>query len=121
MGINFKQTHLNENNIINDISKTIFFEWLNKEGLSETNIKEMFDGKKITSLEQQKLNSLLKKAKTELFITVVESLIYFDENFIDIKKIIPVLDGETRFIVKKELAEKYKLELEITNLSEIIE
>jgi len=124
---NFNKSHnsffnsTNEKAIFYDITKTDFFKWMSSKGLSSEELKEIFEGKKMNSFEQNKFNMLLRKVKSELLFSIVECLVYLDEAVVDMKKLVCALDSETKYIVKRELSEKYRIPLDKTNLSEILE
>jgi hypothetical protein len=110
---------LNEQELINEISKNEFFDWMTLNGYNFNKIKNVLDNKKISTTEQYKFNEILRKAKKEVKISLIESIVFLEESFIKFKKIIDVLDNETKFELKKELSEKYHIKMDKSNLSQI--
>jgi len=110
----------NEQEFINDIQKTEFFDWLNKNGYSFEDIKEILDGKRISAEEQSHFNITLRRAKKEINISLTEIIVYLEEFFVKFKKILTILDGETKFELKKELSSNYKIKLDKNSLSQIL-
>jgi hypothetical protein len=110
----------NEQEIIDDIQKNEFFDWLNKNGYSIENINDILEGKKISAGEQSRFNITLRKAKKEINISLTESIIFLEEFFTKFKKILIILDGETKFELKKELSINHKIKLDKSSLSQIL-
>jgi len=121
--INFEKDNnekTNEQELIDEIQKNEFFKWMNKNNYSFENIKEILDGKRISAGEQNRFNTTLRKAKQELKMNLTEIIIFLEESFTKFKKIITILDGETRFELKKELSENFKVKIDKNNLSQIL-
>lgn len=112
--------NLNEQELINDISKNEFFKWMSTCGYGFNEIKEILDGKKLSAGEQSRFNSILRKAKVEIKVNLTDSIVFLEESFTKFKKIIAILDGETRFELKKELSENFKIKIDETSLSQIL-
>lgn len=113
--------NLNEQELINDISKNEFFKWMNNCGYGFNEIKEILDGKKLSAGEQSRFNSILRKAKVEIKVNLTDSIVFLEESFTKFKKIIAILDGETRFELKKELSENFKIKIDENSLSQILD
>lgn len=110
----------NEQELLDDIQKNEFFNWMSKNGYSFEDIKEILDGKRISAGEQSRFNIALRRAKEEINISLTESIVFLEESFVKFKKILSILDGETRFALKKELSENYKIKLDRSCLSQIL-
>lgn len=110
----------NEQELIDEIQKSEFFKWMEKNGYAFEDIKEILDGKKVSAVEQSRFNIILRRAKEEINVTITESLVFLEESFVKFKKIITLLDGETRFELKKELSASYKIKLDKSCLSQIL-
>lgn len=109
-----------EKKILNDISKDEFFREMKKEGFDIETLRDFFDAKKISGAEQQRFNQALQNIKERSYIKISDAILYIEEHFIKIKKILSLLDSNTKFIVKKELSEKWKIEIDCNNLFEIM-
>jgi len=109
-----------EKKILNEISKAEFFREMEKEGFDIETLRDFFDSKKISGLEQQKFNNALQNIKERSRIKISDTILYMEEHFIKIKKILSLLDSNTKFIVKKELSEKWKIDIDCNNLFEIM-
>ena len=110
-----------ENDIINIISKQKFFLWLDNNGFNEIEIKLFFKEKRISSTEQNRFNIILRKSKKETGVSIIEMVLYFENNINKLKKIISVLDEETKHILKHELANKFKIKIDKNMLYKILE
>jgi len=110
----------NEQEIIDEIQKNEFFNWMYKNGYTFENIKEILDGKKVSAEEQSRFNMTLRRAKEETNISLTEAIVFIEESFVKFKKILTLLDGETRFELKKELSSNYKIKLDKSSLSQIL-
>jgi len=110
-----------ENDIINHISKQNFFIWLDKNGFNAEQIKMFFVEKRISSIEQNRFNVILRKAKKETGISIIEMVLYFENNINKLKKILSVLDEETKHILKYELSSKFKIKIDKNMLYKILE
>lgn len=121
--ISFEKTdeNFNEQELINEISKNEFFNFMKKNGYGFHEIREILDGTRVSSVEQNQFNNLLKKAKSEIKINLMDSIVFLEETFVKFKKIITILDGETKFELKKELSENFKIKLDKNSLSQILE
>jgi hypothetical protein len=89
--------------------KREFFEWLDKKGYDFNFLKNVFDGKKASLIEQNRFNIILRNAKQDLNLDICKMVVYFEEDFTKLRKILAILDGETKFIIKKELSAIYKI------------
>jgi hypothetical protein len=110
-----------ETDIINIISKQNFMNWLEINGFSEKQIKQFFQEKRISSIEQNRFNILLRKAKKETGISIVEIVLYLENSVVKLKKIISILDEDTFHILKHELASKFKIKIDKNMLYKILE
>ena len=111
----------NEQELIDEIQKSEFFNWMEKNGYTFLYIKEILDSKKISAVEQSQFNLTLRKVKKEINISLTEAIVFLEESFAKFKKILLLLDGETKFELKKELSENFKIKLDKNNLSQILE
>lgn len=107
----FLTYRINENDIMDNICKEEFFEWLNAEGCTIKELKSIFESKRISSNEQMRFNLIIRKANREIHIDIIDIILYFEENFSRFKKIIAILDEETMKMLKDELAKKYNIKL----------
>jgi hypothetical protein len=112
---------INENEVVNEILKKEFFNWMSENGYGYSQIKEIFDGKRLSANEQNRFNSVIRQAKTEAKISITESIIFLEETYTKFKKIISVFDNETKFELKKELSSNFHIKLDENNLSQILE
>jgi len=110
----------NEQELIDEIQKNEFFNWMADNGYTFEQIKEILDGKRVSAGEQSRFNMTLRQAKKEINVSLTESLIFLEEYFVKFKKILNLLDGETRFELKKELSENYKIKIDKSSLSQIL-
>ena len=109
-----------ENNIINNISKDNFIFWLNENGFDDVYLKKFFQEKRISSVEQNRFNIVLRKCKKELSVSIIDMILYLESPTNRLKKIISTLDESTRHILKYELAGKYKIKIDKNILSELL-
>jgi len=114
------QCRTNEVELVNDILKKEFFLWMKVNGYEHQELKDIFDGKKISATEQSKFNCTIRRAKSEAKIEISDIILFFEESYVKFKKILSVFDGETTFELKKELSAKYHIPLDKTNLSQIL-
>lgn len=112
---------IDEKRIMIEISKAEFFEEMKTENFSIDRLRDFFDSKKISGVEQQKFNKALQNIKNKKRINISDGILYMEEYFTRIKKIVSLLDDNTKFIVKQELSEKYKINIDKNNLFEIME
>ena len=111
----------NESELVNDILKKEFLNWMEDNGYTFEYLKEIFDGKKMSAFEQSKFNDIIRKAKIDVNISFVDIIILFEESFNKFKKILSIFDEETNYELKKELSKKYYIRLDETNLKQILE
>jgi len=114
------QDRTNENELIQEILRKEFFIWMNDNGYNHEQIKEIFDGRRLSASEQSRFNSVIRKAKKEVNISITESIVFLEEVYVKFKKILSVFDGETRFELKKELSDNFKISLDENNLDQIL-
>lgn len=105
-----------EKEIIYEIYRREFYKWMENHGFTQNNLRRMFESKRISSIEQNRFNSALKSAKQNIHIEIVDSLLYLEESFVKIKKIVSFLDDDTKSILKHELSAKYKIKIEKNEL-----
>lgn len=110
----------NEKELVSDILKREFFDWMEQNGYDLDRLKFIFNGKKLSSSEQSRFNIIIRKSRQEINISLTEIILFFEESFNRFKKILSVFDGETKFELKKELSKKFHIKLEETNLQEIL-
>lgn len=109
----------NENELFDDISRQEYFKWMENQGFSYENLMKLFENKRISSIEQNRFNSILKRAKSEINVDIYESILYLEEQFVKMKKILNLLDDELRYLLRTEMEEKYKIKTDKTNFDEM--
>jgi hypothetical protein len=109
----------NEGELFDDMARIEYFEFLSRNGYDYTTLKTLLENKRISSSEQSKFNSVLKKARDEIDVKVCESVVYLEEYFVKTKRILSLLDEEVFFILKSEMQKKYCIKLDTTNLDEL--
>ncbi|HON83001.1 MAG TPA: hypothetical protein PLI22_02555 [Caldisericia bacterium] len=109
----------NENELFDDISRQEYFKWMENQGFSYENLMKLFENKRISSIEQNRFNSILKRAKYEINVDIYESILYLEEQFVKMKKILNLLDDELRYLLRTEMEEKYKIKTDKTNFDEM--
>ena len=115
------QGRFNEVELFNEILKKEFFQWMKSNGYGHEEIKDIFDGKRISATEQSRFNIIIRRAKEEANITITDTIIFLEESYVKFKKILAIFDGETRFELKKELSKNFHIPLDKTNLNQILE
>ncbi len=110
-----------EKNIIDSICREEFYKWMSENDYTDPELKEIFNSKRISAYEMNRFNATLRRMKEETGIGLIEVILYFEEEFIKIKKILSVLDDDTKLLLKKELGAKYKIKIETNDLSSILE
>ena len=110
-----------ESDIINNISKQNFLEWMQMNGFTEDQLKHFFQEKRISSIDQNRFNVILRKAKEETGISLIDAVLFLENVNNKQKKILSVLDEETRHILKHELAAKFRIKIERNMLYKIME
>ena len=103
----------NENELFDDISRQEYFKWMENQGFSYENLMKLFENKR------NRFNSILKRAKSEINVDIYESILYLEEQFVKMKKILNLLDDELRYLLRTELEEKYKIKTDKTNFDEM--
>lgn len=101
-----------ENGIINSIAKQNFMDWLDKNGFGSLQLKHFFQEKRISSIEQNRFNFILRKAKEETGMTITEMVLSLENSVVKLKKVISILDEETYHILKHELADRFKIKID---------
>lgn len=109
----------NENELFDDISRQEYFKWMENQGFSYENLMKLFENKRISSIEQNRFNSILKRAKSEINVDIYESILYLEEQFVKMKKVLNLLDDELRYLLRTEMEEKYKIKTDKTNFDEM--
>jgi hypothetical protein len=112
--------HTEENNIIDSLYQKHFLKIMKKEGFSFLYLQQLLEMNKVSSNEQLKINYVLRKLKKEFNIELCESIIYLEQIFTTFKKIIILLDDQSKSILKEELINKYKIKEEENNLMDLI-
>jgi len=108
-----------EENIIDNIQKTKFFELLDKYEFTYEKLQVIFESEMYTNDTQNNLNIILRKIKKLHGMNMSDSVIFL-EDFTRIKKILYFLDGESKWIIKNELSEKYNIEIETNELYKML-
>lgn len=111
----------NESELVKGIMESEFFVWMNDNGYDYNSMKELFEARKISATEQSEFNDTLRRAKEEINVNIMDMIICFEENFVKFKKILDIIDSDTKYELKKELSKKHYIKLEETNLNQILE
>jgi len=111
---------VNESVLVEEISKAEFFSVLEEHGYGHDELKEIFEGKRLSSTEQYRFNNTLRSIKKETHISITDCIIYLEESFIKFKRILSVFDDETKSILKRELSNKFRIKIDENNLGEIL-
>jgi hypothetical protein len=113
-----KKTH--ETDLIDEILKNEFFKMMKDSGFDFNVLKEMFESKRITVNEQFKFNICIRRVKKELNMSFIDCVVFIEEYFAKLKKVIGILDEESMCLLKNELADKYKLNIPKSKLDEFL-
>ena len=111
---------VNENVLVEEIAKTEFFKVLSENGYGHDALKEIFEGKRLSSTEQQKFNTALRRINKDIHISITDCSLYLEEVFIKFKRILSVFDDETKSILKNELSNKFRIKVDENNLGDIL-
>ena len=100
----------NEDKFQNEIDKKTFYSIL---GELKIDLKEIFpEFNQINKTKKQDFNFLLLKLKSDYKLPIIEALSHIEEDFVNVNHLVSFLDGETLFLLKTELAEKFKIKTE---------
>jgi len=110
-----------ENSIINSVSRDNFLFWLNENGYDDDYLKRFFQEKRVSSVEQNRFNITLRKCKKERGTSIIDMVLFLESDINRMKKIVSVLDENTRHILKTELAKKHKIKIDKNILYKILE
>jgi len=108
-----------EDILIDKIQKSKFFELLNNYDFTYDKLQVIFESEIYTNQTQNNLNIAIRKLKKQHDISISDSVLFLEE-FTPIKKILYFFDGETKWALKQEMAEKYNIELETNELFKIL-
>jgi hypothetical protein len=109
-----------EDNYLDMIDRKRFYEKLLKNKINGNPVSDLFKKKEISSIEKEKFNALLKKLKKLYDINIFETLLYFEQDYSDMMKLISLLDATTKQILKEELSKKYHKKLLKTKLDRFL-
>ena len=70
---------------------------------------------------KEQFNFLLQQLKSKFAFDIIESIIFIEQDYANMKIIFSILDMETKGILKRELAEKFNIRITNTRLNEFIE
>ena len=110
-----------ENEIIEDISKEQFFDWVHMAGLDEKSLSLALEDKIIEAEKQCKFNIIIRKAKEEMDIPIIDCILYLDGYLNKTKKLLAYLDGDTMNMLKEELAEKHHIKIDRNELYKLLQ
>ena len=110
-----------ENYIVNDLNKREFYSWMKSLGFNKTTIKSLLDSKRVSAYDMNRFNVTIRKANIEQETDITDIVIYFEDDFVKMKKVLSLFDDETKLLLKRELSEKYKIKIEESNLYKIME
>lgn len=113
---NFKKTEEGWNR---EIDEHFFFDVLEKNGYDYTRISRIIDGGVFTFAEQHEFNIILRHIKRHDGIKLMDSVLYLEDT-ITLPKILRFIDGETEWELKDELADKYGIDKDISNIYDIL-
>jgi len=100
----------NEDKFQNEIDKKTFYSIL---GELKIDLKEIFpEFNQFNKTKKQDFNFLLLKLKSDYKLPIIEALSHIEEDFVNVNHLVSFLDGETLFLLKTELAEKFKIKTE---------
>jgi len=100
----------NEDKFQNEIDKKTFYSILSE---LKIDLKEIFpEFNQFNKTKKQDFNFLLLKLKSDYNFPIIEALSHIEEDFVNVNHLVSFLDGETLFLLKTELAEKFKIKTE---------
>lgn len=94
-----------ESNIINDMENSEIENYMKSKGFDIS--VYLLKNNLIQSIDILKFNLFLRNIKDDLKINIVDTLVYFENNYISIEKILYLIDNETKCSLRKELTNKY--------------
>jgi len=100
----------NEDKFQNEIDKKTFYSILSE---LKIDLKKIFpEFNQFNKTKKQDFNFLLLKLKSDYNLPIIEALSHIEEDFVNVNHLVSFLDGETLFLLKTELAEKFKIKTE---------
>ena len=108
-----------EETIIDNIEKEKFYKLLSKYGYPYDKLQVIFESEIYTNDTQHSLNIILRKIKKVHGIDMSDGIIFLEE-FTRIKRILFFMDGESKWIIKNELAEKYNIDFDTNELYKML-
>ena len=103
----------------NEIDSRAFFDILEKNGFDYKRISRLIDGGVYTFAEQHEFNIVLRRIKRNSKIKLIDSVLFLEDT-IALQKILRFIDGETEWDLRDELAEKYNISKNISNIFDIL-
>jgi hypothetical protein len=111
---------VNEREMLDEITKGELFDWFHQNGYSYSRLEEIFEGNRVTSNEQNHFNIILRKAKDEIEMEITDIILYLENEFSDLRRLMAIVDDETKHILKIELAANYKINVDKNSLEQIL-
>ena len=107
--VNLVNVNHSENDLVNEINRKQFFECLE---FFDFDIRNIFEN---TSDQyyfyRECFNDILRKIKRTFNIMMLDSILYLDQDCVDIKYIISMLDDWSKSILKHEINKKYGMNI----------
>jgi hypothetical protein len=81
------------------------------------NFGKFFETKKrLNSVEISGINRLLKECSRLYNIKIFDCIIYIDFKFVDLKKIVNVLDDDNKELLKTEIRDMYDMKVDVPKI-----
>ena len=88
-----------------DIDRKKFYDYLE---IFNVNLKEIFPmSGEVDIVNKQRFNFVLRKLRKNFDVKIIESINFIEQDFVDMKAIIEMLDDKSWSFIKDELSVKY--------------
>jgi len=110
----------NENLIFDDIDKETLYEHLAKYNFNKSDFEKIFFAESFTSNDQNEINQSFRDISTNSDLSMIDIVLFLEKDFGDLKKILYFLDGDSKSLLKKQMAKKYNVKIDSNKLYKLL-
>jgi len=109
----------NEEIVAKSIDNSDFFGIMEEYGFPYSRISRIVDGGVYSFDEQQEFNLTLQSIHKDRGISIIDCIVFIEDSIV-LTKIMRVLDGDTKYMLKIALGEKFNINVPKSNIYDII-
>ncbi|MFA5484943.1 MAG: hypothetical protein WC260_01715 [Candidatus Pacearchaeota archaeon] len=110
----------NEKQIFDDIDKETLYDYFLEYKLDKSIFDKIFYAETYSTTEQNEINQIFRTISKTYDISMVDIVLFLENDFGKLKKILSFLDGDSKSLLKKHISNEYHIKMDSNKLYKIL-